>query len=142
MWGMVCETVPCPSSIGLWARHAGDIDQMLQQRRVAGECGQCHVVSVRRSLNIDLLLIVSVRLVRTISNTETIYTFLLEFLCYFYLFSRMNCYSRVSATPVNHGKISWNSKLLLEVLEISWNLVDAPGNFYNSHRNLRTSGDF
>ena len=90
MWGMVCETVPCPSSIRLWARHAGDIDQMLQQRRVAGECGQCHVVNVRRLLNIDLLLIVSVQLVRTISNTETICTFLLEFLCYFYLFILMN----------------------------------------------------
>jgi len=26
-----------------------------QQRRAAGECGQCHVVSVRRKLNTDLL---------------------------------------------------------------------------------------
>ena len=27
--------------------------------------------------------------------------------------------------------ISWNLKLLLEILEISCNLVDAPGKFYN-----------
>ena len=25
----------------------------------------------------------------------------------------------------------WNLKLLLEILEISWNLVDAPANFIN-----------
>jgi len=31
----------------LWARRAGDIDRLVQQRRVAGECGQWHVVSVR-----------------------------------------------------------------------------------------------
>jgi len=29
------------------ARRAGDIDRLLQRRRAAGECGQCHVVSVR-----------------------------------------------------------------------------------------------
>jgi len=28
-------------------------------------------------------------------------------------------------------EISWNFKLLLEILEISRNLVDAPGKFYN-----------
>jgi len=27
--------------------------------------------------------------------------------------------------------ISWNLKLLLEILEISWNLVDSPGKFCN-----------
>jgi len=32
----------------LWARRAGVIDRLLQQRRAAGECRQCHVVSVRR----------------------------------------------------------------------------------------------
>ena len=53
---MVYETVRCPSvrlSVPtwtrslLWARRAGDTDRLLQQRRAAGECGQCHVVSVR-----------------------------------------------------------------------------------------------
>jgi len=37
----------------LWARPAGDSDRLLHQRRVAGECGQCHVASVRRLLNTD-----------------------------------------------------------------------------------------
>jgi len=32
----------------LWSRPAADIDRLLQQRRAAGECGQCHVVSVRK----------------------------------------------------------------------------------------------
>jgi len=31
----------------LWARRAGDIERLVQQRRAAGECGQWHVVSVR-----------------------------------------------------------------------------------------------
>jgi len=31
----------------LWARRAGVIDRLLQQRRAASECRQCHVVSVR-----------------------------------------------------------------------------------------------
>jgi len=42
----------------LSARPAGDIDRLLpgaQQQRAAGECGQCHVVSVRKKLNTDLL---------------------------------------------------------------------------------------
>jgi len=30
----------------LRARPAGDIDRLLQQPRVGGECGQCHVVSI------------------------------------------------------------------------------------------------
>ena len=36
----------------------GDIDRLLQQGRAAGECGQCHVVSVRGYLNTDLLALV------------------------------------------------------------------------------------
>ena len=60
MRNKVYETVPCPS-VGpfvclsqYWLttadlqRWAGDIDRLLQQRLAAGECGQCHVVSVRR----------------------------------------------------------------------------------------------
>ena len=37
---------------------AGDtsIDRLLQQRRAAGECGHCHVVSVRGQLNTDLFI--------------------------------------------------------------------------------------
>jgi len=31
---------------------------------------------------------------------------------------------------------------LFKILEISWNLVDAPGNFYNLQCNFRTPGDF
>ena len=31
----------------MWARRAGDIDRLLQLQRAAGECGRCHVVSVR-----------------------------------------------------------------------------------------------
>jgi len=37
------------------------------------------------------------------------------------------CGSRVSATPGNLLDL----KSLLEILEISWNLVDAPGKLYN-----------
>jgi len=33
---------PAAAGLLLWARPAGDIDQLL-----AGECGQCHAVSVR-----------------------------------------------------------------------------------------------
>ena len=33
------------------------IDRLLQQRRAVGECGQCHVVSIRRLLNTDLLIV-------------------------------------------------------------------------------------
>jgi len=43
----------------LWARHALDIDRLLHGRRSAAagcECGQCHVVSVRRKLNTDSVL--------------------------------------------------------------------------------------
>ena len=38
-----------PAAVGLllWARRAVDIDRLLRQWRAAGECGQCHVVSVR-----------------------------------------------------------------------------------------------
>jgi len=36
----------------------GDIDRLPQQGRAAGECGQCHVVSVRGYLNTDLLALV------------------------------------------------------------------------------------
>jgi len=44
----------------LWARRAGDIDRLLHDQRLAaaaaaaGECEQCHAVSVRRKLNKDL----------------------------------------------------------------------------------------
>ena len=43
-----------PAAAGLlqWAQRVGNIGQLLQcklqQRRAVGECGQCHVVSVRR----------------------------------------------------------------------------------------------
>ena len=51
----VCLSVPAwadsskPAAVGLllWARRAVDIDRLLRQWRAAGECGQCHVVSVR-----------------------------------------------------------------------------------------------
>jgi len=43
-----CSHQPTAAGLLLWARRAGDIDRMLQQRRVAGEWGQCHVVSVQR----------------------------------------------------------------------------------------------
>jgi len=32
----------------LWAQRIRDINRLLQQRRAADECGQCHVPSVRR----------------------------------------------------------------------------------------------
>ena len=38
-----------PCRYELWARWTGDIDRLLHGRRAAGECGQCHVVSVRSS---------------------------------------------------------------------------------------------
>jgi len=38
---------PAAAGLLLRARRAGDIDGLLQQRRVTGECGQCHVVSIR-----------------------------------------------------------------------------------------------
>ena len=45
---------PSAEGLLLWARQAGDIDRLLsgaqQQCRAAGECGQCHVVSVRSKL--------------------------------------------------------------------------------------------
>jgi len=40
---------PAAAGLLLWARWAGDIGRSLQQRRAAGKCGQCHVVSVRSS---------------------------------------------------------------------------------------------
>ena len=49
----------------LWAQSAGDVDRLLQQRRAAAECGQCHVVSVRRKLDTDLLF--------HISHSNTVY---------------------------------------------------------------------
>ena len=59
-----CPTVPAwahsskPAAAGLllWARWAGDIDRLLNGRcsaAAAGECGQCHAVSVCRKLNTD-----------------------------------------------------------------------------------------
>ena len=59
-----CPTVPAwahsskPAAAGLllWARRAGDIDRLLNGRcsaAAAGECGQCHAVSVCRKLNTD-----------------------------------------------------------------------------------------
>jgi len=38
---------PAAADLLLWAQRGG-IDRLLQQRRAAAECGQCHVVSVRR----------------------------------------------------------------------------------------------
>jgi len=46
---------PAAARLLLRARRMGDIDRQLQQRRAACKCGQCHVVSVRRQLNTDLL---------------------------------------------------------------------------------------
>ena len=43
-WAYSCR--PAAAGLLLWARRAGDIDRLLQQRRAAGECGQCPVVSV------------------------------------------------------------------------------------------------
>ena len=42
---------PTPAGLLLWAPRAGDIDQLLhdwQSAAAAGECEQCHVVSIRR----------------------------------------------------------------------------------------------
>ena len=39
-------------------------------------------------------------------------------------------------------EISLNLKLLLEILEVSWDLVDAPGRFYNWQCNFCMSHDF
>jgi len=33
-------------------------------------------------------------------------------------------------------------ELLMEMLEMSWNFVDAAGKFYNEQCNFRSSGDF
>ena len=56
----VCLSVPSAAACGglllLWVRKAGDIDRLLHQRRATDECGQCHVYSWRRRLNIDWLL--------------------------------------------------------------------------------------
>jgi len=41
----------------LWAQRAGHIDRLLQQWHAAGKFGQCHVVSICRWLNSDLLFI-------------------------------------------------------------------------------------
>jgi len=41
------EPAAAAAGLLLWARLAGDIDRLQQHRRAAGECGQCHVVSVR-----------------------------------------------------------------------------------------------
>jgi len=38
-------------------------------------------------------------------------------------------------------EIAWSLKLLLEIPEISWNLLDAAGKFYNSQRLFCTLGD-
>jgi len=32
----------------LWAWRAGDNDRLMQQRHAVGECGQCHIVTLRR----------------------------------------------------------------------------------------------
>jgi len=61
----------------LWARWAGDIDRLLHGRRsaaAAGECGQCHVVSVRSKPNADCFTVsgYSVQITSPIFNsTET-----------------------------------------------------------------------
>ena len=39
----------------LRVQRAGEIDRRLQQQSAAGECCQCHVVSIRRQLNTDLV---------------------------------------------------------------------------------------
>ena len=75
MWSRVCVTVGRPSAclsvrssiLAPSSWRAGDIDRLLhdrrlaaaapQQRRAAAECGQCHVVSWRRKLNTNLLLL-------------------------------------------------------------------------------------
>jgi len=49
----VCPVRATAVNFAAVARREGDIDRLLhgaqQQRRAAGECGQCHVVSVRSS---------------------------------------------------------------------------------------------
>jgi len=53
---VVCLSV-CPirpphavaAGLLLWARRSGDTDRLLDGRRAAGECGQCHAVSVLSS---------------------------------------------------------------------------------------------
>jgi len=48
-WAHSCN--PAAECLLLWARQAGDIDQLLLSRRSAAaaacECGQCHVVSLQ-----------------------------------------------------------------------------------------------
>jgi len=47
---------PAATGLLLWARRAEDnIDRLLGQHLSVGECGQSHVVSVRRKLFTDLL---------------------------------------------------------------------------------------
>jgi len=48
----VCPIRPlqqCAVGLLLWARHVGNIDRLLQQRRTAGKYRQCHAVSVKSS---------------------------------------------------------------------------------------------
>jgi len=37
---------PCAAYVLLLVRQAGDIDRLLQQRRLAGACGQCHITTI------------------------------------------------------------------------------------------------
>jgi len=56
---------------------------------------------------------------------------------------QLSIYHTPSLVPgVYNSGNSWNSKLLLEILEISSNLVDAPGKFYNWQCYLCVSRNF
>jgi len=46
--------------------------------------------------------------------------------------------STTPGTPGNTGKISWNLKSFLEILEISWNFVVAAGKISNQQCNFCT----
>jgi len=59
MRSRVFETLRCPSVgplllVCCCVPGGQEIDRLLQQLRAAGECGQWHVVSVRRKLNTEL----------------------------------------------------------------------------------------
>ena len=59
------------------------------------------------------------------NRVRATFTFLLAFVCCLVV-SWLGC-----ADCLQLPEISWNLKLLLKILDISWNLVDAPGKFYN-----------
>ena len=55
---LVHLSVPVAAGLMLWARWTGNINRLLHGQlsaEAADECGQCHLVSMSRKLNTDLL---------------------------------------------------------------------------------------